>query len=567
MVIIFLFFIFCMLFSVSAQKMEFASPIKIPIYLSGSFAELRSDHFHSGLDIKTQGKTGIPVYAVESGSISRIVVSPGGFGKAVYIDHPNGTTSVYGHLERFLPEVEQYVKGIQYEKKSFSVDLQIPSHLFPVEKNALIGKSGNSGSSGGPHLHFEIRDTRTMEPLNPLQYDFQVADSKAPVIYSLMVAPLNGYSHVDAQTDRKTFPAEYAEGKYVLRNNPIIPVYGEIGFAVRTNDFFDGSANRCGVYSIRLYWDGELWYSFRMDRFSFSESRYINSHIDYKEYIEGNSRYHKTWIDPGNRLRIYDVVRDRGKLRVTDGNIHQVLLEVSDLAGNTSVLDFYVESKVGPVHPEPAPYDQLLKHDRDNQFRNGDVRIEFEEGTFYTDVAFTYMRSEGTDQLMADVHAVHENTVPLHKSARLSIRPRELDKRLQDKALLVRVDTLTGKISSSGGTFQKGWITGQVRSFGSYSVAVDTIPPRILPLSIRNRSAITESARIRFRISDDLSGIRDYVGTMDGKWALFEYDAKSGIISHYFDRERFELGKRHAFELKVEDYKGNVNSYEASFWK
>lgn len=562
-----IFFFTFLSYFVSGQTNEYSSPVKIPIYLSGSFAELRSNHFHSGIDIKTQGVTGIPVFSVADGYISRIVVSPTGFGLALYINHPNGTTSVYGHLESFREDIAQYVKNIQYERKSFRVDLQVPQDRFSVKRDEFIARSGNSGSSGGPHLHFEIRDAQTEEPLNPLHYPFPVKDNTPPRIYSLMIAPLNEYGHVDNQAQKKTFPVVFADGKYQLQNNTIIPVYGMVGFAIQANDFFDGSNNRCGVYSIRMFWDGELYYSFRLDRFSFNETRYLNSHIDYEEYISNRKRFQKAWRDPGNQLRIYDYVRNNGQLRVTDGNIHLVRLELKDLHGNSSILEFKVESKAGQAERIETPFNQLLKYDQANRFRDENIRIEFPEETFYDDVKFTWKQIQASEKFLSDIHVVHQNTVPLHSNARLSIKTEKLKKHQQGKALLVTVDTLTQKISAAGGSFDNEWVTGNIRSFGNYAVALDTVPPRIVPLSVRDKSTITETSRIRFRITDDLSGIYEIVGTLDGKWALFEYDAKSNLITHSFDAERFELGKRHEFILKVTDNKGNESTYEASFWK
>jgi hypothetical protein len=561
--------LFFLIFSLAgtAQNSPFTSPVKIPIFLSGNFAELRSTHFHSGIDIKTQGVTGVPIYSVAEGYISRIVVSPTGFGLALYINHTNGTTSVYGHLESFRDDIARYVKNIQYERESFRVDLQVPQNRFPVKQDEFIGRTGNSGSSGGPHLHFEIRDTKTEEPLNPLHYSFPVKDNTPPLIYSLMIAPQNEYAHVNYQAEKKTFPVVFADGKYQLQTNPVIPVYGMVGFAIQSNDFFDGSNNRCGVYSIRMFWDGELYYSFKMDRFSFPEGRYINSHTDYEEFIHTKRRFHKTWIDPGNRLRIYDYVRNNGQLRVTDGNIHLVRFELKDLHGNTSILDFKVESKAARVERTEIPFNQLLKFDRSNRFREENIHIDFPENTFYDDVKFIWKQKPASEKFLSDIHVVHRNTVPLHNSARLSIKTEKLEKLLQEKALLVSVDTITGEISARGGKYENSWVTGDIRSFGNYAVSLDTVPPRIIPLSIRDKSVLTESSRIRFRITDDLSGIKEYVGTLDGKWALFEYDAKTDMITHFFDAERFELGKRHEFVLKVTDNKGIESTYKASFRK
>jgi hypothetical protein len=244
-----------------------------------------------------------------------------------------------------------------------------------------------------------------------------------------------------------------------------------------------------------------------------------------------------------------------------------VRFELKDLHGNTSILNFRVESKAGQVERTKTPFSQLLKYEQANRFREENIRIDFPEKTFYDDVEFKWKQKPASEKFLSDIHVVHRNTVPLHSSARLSIKTEKLEKRLQEKALLVTVDTLTQKISAAGGHYDNGWVAGDIRSFGNYAVVLDTVPPRIVPLSIRDKSALTESSRIRFRISDDLSGINEITGTFDKKWALFEYDAKTDMITHYFDAERFELGKRHDFVLKVTDNKGNESTYEASFWK
>ncbi len=535
--------------------------------MSGSFAELRSNHFHSGIDIKTQGTTGIPVYAVAGGTVARIVVSPSGFGKALYINHPNGTTSVYGHLKNFRNDIEQYVKNIQYARKSFRIDVQVPETTFPVKQGDFIASSGNRGSSGGPHLHFEIRDTRSQDPLNPLKYDFPVKDRTPPKIFSLMVVPLDEHSHVDFSNQKKSYPVVFYEGEYHLRSNPVIPVFGTLGLAIRANDYFDESYNRCGIYSLQMKFDGEPRISWKMDRFSFSESRFINSHIDYATFIETGKRYQKTWVDPGNRLRIYDYVRENGHLEVYDGNIHIVRFELKDTHGNTSVLQFKIRSKPAYIPPSSSEFIRILKHGRENQFRSGGLKIDFPPDAFYADIPFTYKRLPSLKELRSPIHVIHQTTVPLHERAVLSIKSDSLEAKYRSKALLVSIDTLTERLSPAGGTFRNGWVTGRIRQFGNYAVAIDTVPPEISPLSIKNRAALTESRRIRFRIKDKLSGIAEIEGQLDGKWALFEYDAKNHLITHYFDPQRFELKKRHRFKLTVTDHCENKATYEASFWK
>ncbi len=563
--LVFFFTIFTLLSS--AQDNYYTSPVKIPLFLSGSFAELRSNHFHSGIDIKTQRKNGFPVHSVAEGFISRIVVSPSGFGNALYIDHPNGTTSVYAHLHNFREDIREYVKDLQYKKQSFRIDEKIPANRFRVKKDEVIAKSGNSGSSGGPHVHFEIRDTESEEPLNPLKYGFPVVDNIAPTLYSIMVVPLNEFSHVDYSPVKKVFPVALNNGTYQLQNSSVIPAYGNIGIAVEANDFFDNSHNRCGIYSMKVWFDGELYFSVQMDRFSFHETRYINSYIDYEEYVTSRRRFQKAWIEPGNRLGIYNTTHRGGNMKMTDGNYHPVKIELKDLYGNTSVIEFTLASRYKKMQrPEPQ-FTQHLRYDRHNEYKTDAIKLELPQEALYNDLMFSHREIPVSNPLLSDIHVIHNDKVPLHNNVLLSIKAKNLEKRLQEKALLVNVDTITGEYTAAGGVFDKGWVTGHIRSFGNYGVALDTIPPVIVPLSFKSNGELSESSRIRFRIKDELSGIKSYEGLLDDKWALFEYDAKTNTIVHYFDDKRFELGKRHRFVLKVTDYKDNIKTYEASFWK
>jgi hypothetical protein len=309
--------------AVSAQNSYYGDPLKIPMFLSGSFAELRSNHFHSGIDIKTQGISGFPVYAVADGFVSRISVSPSGFGKALYIDHPNGTTSVYGHLDHFSSEIQKYVTEKQYELKSFKVDLNVPALIFPVKKGQEVARSGNTGSSGGPHLHFEIRDTESEEPLNPLDYGFPIKDQIPPRIFSLLVVPLSDTSHVAFGSQPVSYPIVYSTDHYIVKDNIVIPLYGPVGFAIQANDFMDGTNNKCGISSMNLTIDDDSRFAYHLTRFAFDDSRFINSHIVYDEYVKTQRRYVKAWIDPGNRLPVYTYDLSQGEFKVLNGQ-HRV---------------------------------------------------------------------------------------------------------------------------------------------------------------------------------------------------------------------------------------------------
>ncbi|MFV0265766.1 MAG: M23 family metallopeptidase, partial [Draconibacterium sp.] len=511
-----LFILVLVVLGANAQERYYSDPLKIPLLLIGSFAELRSNHFHSGIDIKTQGVTGFSVYAVAEGYISRISVSPSGFGYALYIHHPNGTTSVYGHLERFAPAIQKYVTDRQYEQKSFRVDLEVPSFLFPVKKGEEIAKSGNSGSSGGPHLHFEIRDTQSEEPLNPLEYGFSVVDNIAPKMFSLLVVPLSDTSHVNYQPVAASYPLVFSEGKYWVKGNPVIPVYGPVGFAIQTNDYLDGSYNKCGITRLSLSVDDISSFAFLLKRFSFGNSRYINSHIVYGEYIESGRRFIKTWVDPGNQLPIYSYDLSQGVFVATNDR-HKIQLEMADTYGNVSSLEFKVEGKFKQMQATVPDGSIAMKYDQDNLFDSENCVLSIPKGALYADEEFLYKEEPTTDAFYSDFQVLKNEKVPLHISAGLKIKPRNLPSELEPKVLIVSLNSKSGQPSAVGGTFKDGWVEGSIRTLGRYALMVDTIPPVIKPLSI-SEGRLSESTRIRFKISDNLSGIKNIEGILDGKW-------------------------------------------------
>jgi hypothetical protein len=552
---------------VYGQDVYYTAPVKIPMLLSGSFGELRNNHFHSGIDIKTQGRIDIPVYSVADGYISRISVSPSGYGNVLYIDHDNGTTSVYGHLSQFRPEIQNYIRNIQYERKSFQVDVPVLPGIFQVRKNEKFALSGNSGSSDGPHLHFELRNTKTEAPLNPLKLGIFVKDEIAPKILALQITPLTESSHVDFVNNKKIYDVELVEGKYQIKNKPVIPVYGEIGFAIEANDFVDGSENKCGIVQMQLTIDGVVYSLFEINRFSFAESRSINSYIDYEEFVKSGRKFQRTWVEPCNRLNNYIYTEKNGIFDPGIGSEHQVKIEIKDSNGNTTALEFTIESKYREMPVVQNDFTALFECGKNNLTNAEEFSIEIPKDALYKNLNFKYQAKEAGKEYYSAIHHIHNKSVPLHKSATVSIKTKELPESLAQKALLVNINPDNGKFTSAGGKYDNGWITADIRTFGNYAVRVDTVPPTILPLSIANKNSLTETDKIRFEIKDDLSGIGTIEGLIDEKWALFEYDAKSNLITHYFDAERFEMNKQHSFKLTVTDNKGNSSVYEASIHK
>ena len=559
-------FLFHIVFAQVDDSKYFHPPVNIPIVLSGNFGELRPNHFHSGIDIRTEGKTGLPVYAAAKGDISRIKISPYGFGMALYIDHPNGTTTVYGHLLRFRDDIQAYAQQIQYDKESFSVDLNIPKGKFSVEKGDQIALSGNSGGSGGPHLHFEIRNTKTQHPINPLLYQFPVTDNMKPKVLSVMVYPLSDDAHVYGKPSERLFETVYYDGAYHLKSNPTIPVYGNIGFGLQTLDYLNGSWSKCGINEIKLSVDEKTVYTYLMNELSFDETRYINSHIDYAYYREHYKRIQKSWVEPGNKLENYPVLINHGIVDLSDGQRHEVSYEILDTFGNKSILAFQVQSKKEAISRKEET-GQLIRYDEPADFNTSGLQAHFDAGTFYSNFHLQYEEKPSNNLYYSPLYQLQNDLMPVQQSYQLKIKADQVPLELWNKAVIAVVNEKSGRKWSLGGKYVNGWITAKIRQLGTFAISIDTIPPTIKPLSIYKHSSLSEQNRIRFKINDDFSGIDNYRGEIDGNWVLFEYDAKNDLITYFIDKDRLQIGRNHELLLTVTDNKGNKSEYKATFYR
>ena len=565
-----LFFLFCP--SVFAEKPEpidpnyFSAPVKIPIFLAGNFAELRANHFHGGIDIKTQGRTKIPVYAAADGYVARINISASGYGNALYINHPNGTTTVYGHLDSFNSHLEDYIRKIQYERELFAVDQTIEAGILPVKKGEQIALSGNTGSSGGPHLHFEIRLTKEEIQLNPLQFNMPVKDKIKPLIQALMVYPISENSLVSGKKTAQRFEIIAEGGSYKLKTNQVIPVSGKIGFGIQSIDMLDGSTNKCGIYSLKLSVDQTLIYSFKMDGVAINDSKYINSHVDYAYAMRGGQRLFKTWLEPGNHLNIYDKVLDRGIFNAEDGKVHQVSYEIADVYGNTSKFSFSIQANKPTGEPE-EPKGKFFRYDDDNRIKADGLVFSVPEGALYSNLDFQFEEKPRQSKYYSPTYQLHNSQVPLHFACQLRIKADQLPENLHDKVMLAQIDPTSGKILSATGKFEHGWVEGNIRSLGNYTLAVDTVPPKIASLIFNEKKELKNPNTLNIKVADNLSGIETYRGTIDGQWVLFEYDLKNNLLSYTFDKSRIQFNKKHNLVLEVTDYKGNTSSYKTNFFK
>ena len=540
--------------SIAAQALR--NPFDFPILLSGSFGELRSNHFHSGIDFKTQGAEGKAIHAVQAGYVARIAVSPWGYGNALYLAHPDGTTTVYGHLQRFNARIAAYLKEQQYAQERFQVDLSLTPDQLPVEAGEVVAWSGNTGSSGGPHLHFEVRDTESEEVLDPLErYIDQVTDTRPPSIQGLLVVPMPGKGVVNGSA-RKLKPTLVTakNGKQQVQGR--IEAWGEIGLAVRANDYMDHTTNVYGVRVIRLSVDSTEIFHSDLDRFAFSETRYLNSLVDYEEWQTNHAFYMRSFVEPGNRLRFLEA-EERGILRIDEPRTYQVLYTLADLAGNTTHLSFQIEGKPQAIPQPDTTGVEWFHWQSENRFGAKGIRLTIPRGNLYNDVPFRYSVERDSNALAA-IHRLHDKPVALHQRARLSLFLQH--DTLADKRQYGVVRLQKGRATWIGGTYRKGWIDAEIRELGEYTLRQDTQPPRITPLRPKQGGA---ARRLQFRLTDNLSGVERYRGEIDGHYALFEMDAKS-VITYRFDPDRLARGK-HQLKLTVVDACGNEAVHTETF--
>lgn len=549
-------FLFAGITNNTAEAQQLRKPMDIPVLLSGNFGELRSNHFHSGIEFKTQGVEGKPIHSVQDGYVSRISVSPWGYGNGLYITHPDGTTTVYGHLQKFSQKITAYLKEKQYEQESFNVNLSLTPDELPVKEGELVALSGNTGSSGGPHLHFEVRDTETEEPMDPIEYYKDlIKDTQAPKIQGIMVYSMPGKGVVNGSRRKLELkPVTAKNGKQTLTGK--IEAWGEIGLAVKGYDYMDNTSNIYGIKDITLTADSQVIFHSNLDRFAFDESRYLNSFTDFEEWKEHRSFYIKSFVDPGNRLRFIESL-NRGILTIDEPRTYHLTYQLADAFGNTTQLSIQIEGKEQPIPEVDTENTELFHWWSDNRFGAKGIRLTIPKGNLYDDLYFHYSVKEDSAALGA-THILHNKPVAFHKSAKLSLRLQT--DTLENKQQYGIVRLQNGRRSWTGGVYRNGWVDADIKEMGSYTLGQDLVPPTITPL---NPATWVSKQAIALRLSDNLSGVQTYRGEIDGQYVLFEMNSKS-VITYHFDKERLARGK-HTLKLVVTDACGNQSTYTYPF--
>lgn len=539
-------------------KDQFRAPLDIPLLLSGTFGELRSNHFHSGVDIKTQQREGLPVISVGDGYISRIKISPWGFGKALYVAHPEGNyTSVYAHVQKFSPKIQVFIKKLQYQRETYELEVFPEAGEFKVAKGEQIAFSGNTGSSGGPHLHFELRDA-SQRPINPLHFGMDISDSKAPTVVSLFGYSIDANSQVNQSNTPVEINLNRKKGEIFVADK--IFASGKIGFGVNAFDNQDYTYNKNGIYALEMYVNGTLYFSYDFEKFSFSETRYINAFIDYERYKTLKQRVQKCFIAPKNPLSIYNHKVDDGILDIKEGLQYQVEIRIKDFKNNESIIQIPVEGKeletIQKTDIETTPY--FLRADIDNNYEFSNASVFFPAKTFYENLYLQLSQSDST-------LTIHNDKVPAHKNFTLSFDVKDYDEEKRRKLIIARIDENDELIYSN--TSKNGnQLRTKTKDLGVYKLALDTVPPKITPANFKEGQWLNDYDYLKLRMKDELSDIATYRATINGKWILMEYDPKKNMLNYDFSDIVFKEEKL-KFKIIATDNVGNSTVFTSTFYR
>ena len=527
---------------------HFKVPITIPLKVSGSFGELRPNHFHSGIDFTSNYKIGDPVFAPEDGVVNRIKVSSFGYGKALYLKHPNGYTTVYGHLNAYLQKIDTYVKDKQYTAKQFEIELFPLATELVVKKGDIIGYIGNTGGSGGPHLHYEFRDTNTEEIINPLTLSLlnDVVDIEQPIINSLFVYPLTKETVVNNETTFFEVALNKRNNKYL--SNTIL-TNGSIGFGINTHDTQNGSRGKNGVYRITTYLNGSKYYEVVFDRFSFNESSVINHYIDYKYYKLSGNRVQKLFIVNDLPLSLIKHEKNKGIVTLNPEEDAIFKIEVADAHGNIQTIEIPLKYSESVVKNIKEPTGKHIDYLKDYAFQNENVSVEWDARTFFEDVNLDL-------QLQKDKVVLHKDEFAVQKNISIKF--------LVDTDFPNKDKTFIGLKMGNKMKYYDTWkrendFRIRTKELGTYELVTDLDPPTIQLLSAKN--VFSQADEIVLEIEDQLSGIGSFNGYLNQEWILFDYDYKTKKIIHKLTDKKYKVGQN-TLRVEVVDRVGNNTTFE-----
>lgn len=558
----FLFFYLLVPFLIVAQndypKDYFASPLDIPLHLSGTFGELRSNHFHGGLDFKTQQKEGLNVYAAAEGYVSRIKISTFGNGKSIYITHPNGYTTVYLHLKKASDKIEKFIREIHHKEESYEIDILLNPGDIAIEKREIIALSGNTGGSGGPHLHFEIRDSKTQSIINPMLFGFDklITDTKPPILTHIIAYPIGNSKVNQSQQPLMITFTKQADGNYLAEK---VLVDGKVGFGIGGYDIFDYNYNKNGLYQVESFLNGQSHFNIQFDKFDFHETRYINAFIDFERNKKTGVKIQQLFFENPYPLSLLKTGSHQGIIEVSPSLNNTYRIVLTDFNHNKITVNIPIQYSNLPanINKIEKTTNYFLNSKTDNIYKKNNATVFFPEGTFYKDFYLNFDAENDTIQL-------HDDSVPVHNYFTVSLEVQKLPTSDLEKTFLA---TKVGKrIFYNKTTLKDQTFTTSTRNLGVYYLEKDTIAPKISPINFVEGKWMSTQNNIQFKISDDLSGIKSYMGYINNRWILFEYDYKTNTIIHEFESAQLLEGKNE-FKLIVIDNVGNSTIFESHFFR
>ncbi|MBC7439209.1 MAG: M23 family metallopeptidase [Flavobacterium sp.] len=559
---ILLFFLFFSNF-ISAQtvypKDYFVSPLNIPLLLSGDFGELRKNHFHTGLDFKTQQREGLDVFASADGYISRIKISSFGYGKAIYIDHPNGFTTVYGHLSKANAIIEAYLKNIHYKEKAFEIEVFPKPNELVVKKGEIIAFSGNSGGSGGPHLHFEFRDTKTEKIINPMFFGFdkKIADTKFPIVNALIAYPIDENAVINT-SQKPTYInlALQKDGSYLAEK---IKAFGKIGFGISAYDMFDFSYNKNGLFKVETFLNGKSNFAYQFDTFGFDETRYVNALLDYEKFAKTGARIQKLFMKNPYNFSGIKTDENKGIITLSANLCQNYRIEVADFNNNKIVINVPIvfEDTEPKILKTDKKTNYFLKVKNDNNYKKDNISVFVPAESFYEDFYLNF-------DVKNDTLTFQDDSMPLQSNIIITFEDAKPTETEREKMFIASLDE--GKLKYNFTKRKGNEFTAYTKNLGKFVLAKDTIAPKITPVNIKEGKLLNKQFSLQLSIIDSFSGIKEYNGFLNGKWVLFEYDYKTKKLTHYFD-ENFLNDGRNDLKVVVSDNVGNSTIFETYFFR